>query len=74
MSSSAVDNLKKWFDALTTPQQQEVLEFLYGGKALVKRGGYIGPDPELIKFGLHCGPAPTAAATTNVCPTCGRPR
>jgi hypothetical protein len=68
---SASENLKKWFDGLPLTQQREVVQFLYGGKALLTEGMYMGPRPGLVQKGLYCGPAPTTSA--NVCPTCGRP-
>ena len=75
--STVVDNLKNWFDQLNSSQQEEVLNFLYGGKVLLQRGNYIGPYPGLVTKGLHCGPAPLASSLSQnaprVCPTCGRP-
>ncbi len=70
--SSTVQSLKSWFDALNIEQQKEVVEFLYGGKALHHRGLYCGPLPGLVTKGLYCGPAPAAAAS-QTCPVCGRP-
>jgi hypothetical protein len=68
---SAVDNLTDWFGKLATQDQQDVVKFLYGGKVLLKEGMYLGPRPELVQKGLHCGPIPSSMAST--CPTCGRP-
>lgn len=67
---SAVEVLKTWFKRLSDTEQQEVLKFLYGGKALLRKGQYVGPYPSLVTEGLHCGPAPQSGGT---CPTCGRP-
>jgi hypothetical protein len=68
---SAVDNLTDWFGKLPGQDQQDVVKFLYGGKILLKEGMYLGPHPELVQKGLHCGPIPMSTAST--CPTCGRP-
>jgi hypothetical protein len=67
---SAVDNLKTWFDKLTSSEQKEVLQFLYGGTVLTIKGLYVGPDPNLVNRGLFCGPQP--APTSSKCPSCGR--
>jgi hypothetical protein len=67
----ATENLKKWFDELSNSDKREVVQFLYGGKALLNEGLYMGPRPGLVQKGLFLGPAPTASA--GVCSTCGRP-
>ncbi len=69
--SKAVENLEKWFSALTDQQRNEVLDFLYGGKVLMTKGEYVGPSPELVKKGLFTGPAP--AQNSAVCGACQRP-
>jgi hypothetical protein len=72
--SDASNVLQNWFDNLSRDQQNEVLEFLYGGKALFQKGLYSGPYPGLVTRGLHCGPAPQLTANNvRVCPACGRP-
>lgn len=71
--SDAVNKLQSWFKGLDKKQQEEILSFLYAGKVLIREGGYIGPSPELINEGLFCGPAPRKT-TSNICPSCGRPR
>lgn len=71
--SDAVTNLKNWFDRLERNQQIDVVQFLYGGKALITEGLYCGPVPGLVSKGLFCGPAPTSSVQTGRCPTCGRP-
>lgn len=75
--SNAVDNLQEWFDGLSRSQQEEVINFLYGGKAILREGQYFGPYPGLTVKGLHCGPAPLAATVSHnvpqICPTCRRP-
>jgi len=68
---SAPETLKKWFDELPAFEQREVVEFLYGGRALLQEGMYLGPYPKAVFKGLHCGPVPTSSAST--CPTCGKP-
>ncbi len=75
---TAVDSLKDWFEIkLDSAQQEEVLNFLYGGKILLQKGEYIGPYPNLVTKGLHCGPAPLASSlgqyAPRICPACGRP-
>ena len=49
---SASENLKKWFDGLSSSDQKEVLQFLYGGNALLEKGMYVGPRPGLVHRGL----------------------
>lgn len=75
--STAVDTLKDWFEKLDRTQQEEILDFLYGGKILLRKDKYLGPYPGFVTKGLHCGPAPLASSLTQnaprVCPTCGRP-
>lgn len=70
---TAVDKLTEWFDGLDRADKEEVVRFLYGGsgKVLLKEGMYLGPPPNAIAKGLHCGPIPTLSA--RVCPSCGRP-
>ena len=48
---SALENLKKWFDGLPSSEQREVLQFPYGGKALLSEGLYMGPRPGLVQKG-----------------------
>jgi hypothetical protein len=67
----AIDDIRIWFGKLPEPDKKEVVEFLYGGKVLVRKGMYVGPDPNLVQRGLYVGPAPPASA--NVCEKCGRP-
>lgn len=75
--STAVDNIKEWFDRLNRDQQEDVLKFLYDGRVLLRKDQYFGPHPGLVIKGLHCGPAPLASSlsqgTKPVCPTCGKP-
>jgi hypothetical protein len=66
----AVSNLKEWFNKLSRSEQEEIVRFLYGGKALEIKGLYVGPDPNLVNRGLFCGPQP--APSSSKCPTCGR--
>jgi hypothetical protein len=73
VSSTAVEQLKKLFHALDEYGKQEVLEFLYKGKVLVRKGLYMGPHPGLINEGLYCGPVPTSAQLPSACSACGRP-
>jgi hypothetical protein len=74
---NTVDRLQSWFDGLTRSQQEEVIDFLYGGKVILSEGEYFGPFPDIVVKGLHCGPAPRAQAVSHsaprICPTCGRP-
>ena len=65
-----VEQLTAWFDGLTKSEQEAVVTFLYGGKALLLKGLYTGPVPGLVSRGLHCGPVPEMSTAT--CPTCGR--
>jgi hypothetical protein len=67
---AASDNLKKWFDELPRQDQEEVVKFLYAGKMLLQEGMYVGPHPNAVYRGLHCGPVPASTAS---CPTCGKP-
>ena len=53
--SDTVSGLKMWFENLSRDQQVEVLEFLYGGKVLLRKGLYCGPKPGLVDDGFHCG-------------------
>jgi hypothetical protein len=69
--SASTDQMQKWFDGLSSSEQQSVVEFLYGGRVLLKEGLYCGPRPGSVQRGLHCGPIPASAA--NKCPTCGKP-
>lgn len=70
--SKAVDDMRSWFAKLSQDDQKDVVTFLYGGKALLIKGLYVGPRPELVTTrGLFVGPVPTATAGT--CPTCGKP-
>lgn len=69
--STSVNVLKQWFAKLARNEQEEVVKFLYGGKALLRKGMFVGPYPDLIDEGLHCGPIPTSS--TRSCPSCGRP-
>jgi hypothetical protein len=69
MSDPASD-LKLWFQKLSEADKLAALTFLYGGKALLKKGMYVGPYPEMVQNGLHVGPVPTSS---NVCGACGRP-
>lgn len=75
--SEDVKALQRWFEKLSRSRQEEVLEFLYGGEALLREGLYCGPFPHLVQKGLHCGPAPAVMTPSSsgrrVCPTCGRP-
>ncbi|MGC2221829.1 MAG: hypothetical protein WA624_05410 [Methylocella sp.] len=68
---TAVDRLTEWFDGLERAHKEEVVRFLYGGRVLLKEGMYLGPHPDAVIKGLHCGPIP--ALSTRVCPTCGKP-
>jgi hypothetical protein len=68
---SASENLKKWFQELPDSDKREVLQFLYGGKALLSKGVYLGPQPGLVERGLYVGPAPSSSSS--VCSQCGRP-
>jgi hypothetical protein len=68
--ATVVQNLKEWFKELDYSERLEVVKFLYGGKALLRKGMYTGPYPTLIDEGLHVGPVPISSST---CPTCGRP-
>jgi hypothetical protein len=67
---SVSDNLKTWFDGLSRQEQEEIVKYLYGGKMLLQEGLYVGPHPNAVYKGLHCGPVPSGGAS---CPTCGRP-
>lgn len=68
---SASENLKKWFDELSSSDQKEVVQFLYGGNALLEKGMYVGPRPGLVQRGLFVGPVPTSSSS--VCSQCGKP-
>jgi hypothetical protein len=68
---NSVQAVKDWFDKLPSDQQQEVLEFLYDKKNVVKVAGYVGPRPGLFQRGLSCGPVPSSDAGR--CAYCGRP-
>ena len=68
---SAVENLTKWFDELPSPEKINVVQFLYGGKALLHEGMYMGPRPGSVNKGLFIGPAPSSSM--NICSLCGRP-
>jgi hypothetical protein len=71
MAKSNVQLLKEWFAGLDRDEQEEVVEFLYGGKVLLREGKYCGPAPgTVVSKGLYCGPAPAVPVAT--CPTCGR--
>ena len=74
--STAVENLKNWFDKLVEGQQEEVINFLYEGKILLRKNNYLGPYPGFVTRGLHCGPAPLASSVGpsagKICPACGR--
>lgn len=74
MANDPVTALKDWFDELARSEQKDVLAFLYEGYLVNTGTGYLGPDPKLAIKGLYCGPAPSRTSTSNVCPTCGRPR
>lgn len=65
-----IDDLNTWFNKLARRDQEKVLESLYG-KALLRKGLYVGPRPEWGQRGLFLGPAPVASS--NVCTACGRP-
>jgi hypothetical protein len=71
--SKAVDDLKSWFNKLSEADQKDVVTFLYEGKVLVKKGLFVGPNPDVIPYsrGLHVGPAPVSI--DRACPSCGRP-
>jgi hypothetical protein len=68
---SAVEKLRDWFDKLGQTEQQEIVRFLYGGPVLLKEGMYLGPHPEMVQKGLHCGPIPMSSV--RICQSCGRP-
>lgn len=71
---TATQQLQQWFDSLPRGQQEEVVNFLYGGRMLLKEGRYLGPPPGVVVKGLHCGPAPASTgASGSFCPRCGRP-
>jgi hypothetical protein len=75
--NKAVGDLKRWFVTLDASEQEAVIQFLYEGKALVRKGLYFGPAPGLVNEGLYCGPAPqsatTASSSVSRCPHCGKP-
>jgi hypothetical protein len=68
--AKAIEHLQAWFAGLTPAEKEDALTFLYGGGALIRRGLYMGPRPELVQKGLFVGPAPPASS--NACPTCGK--
>jgi hypothetical protein len=74
--SNVTETLQTWFTNLPRDQQEEVIQFLYDGKVLFRKGSYYGPMPGLVTKGLHCGPAPQSISLnrnlTTKCPTCGR--
>jgi hypothetical protein len=71
VANTNIVKLKEWFNSLDRSEQEKVIEFLYGGKVLLREGSYCGPAPGTVMKGLYCGPAPSASSAT--CPTCGKP-
>lgn len=69
-----VKQLKTWFNALPRKKQKKVLAFIYD-RALLRKGRYVGPAPEVVgvEKGLFCGPAPVPDTSSARCSTCGRP-
>lgn len=69
--SNVVNQLQSWFKSLSRDDQEDIVEFLYDGKMLIKEGMYVGPHPNVVNKGLYCGPLPQVKI--RICPTCGKP-